>query len=143
MKLTRFGSIPGIGTFGQLDIGTYKFFTVEREWLNNTPSKSCVPSGEYDLEVHNSNKYPDTYCILGDTVSHYASDKKRSVCLFHAANYPTDVKGCIGLGKTLTYINGQLGVTHSKDSMEIFRRHMIENGERERLIITDKVISYV
>jgi len=143
MKLTRFGAIPGIGTFGQLDIGVYKFFTVEREWADNKPFVSCIPAGEYELEEHSSTQYPNTYALIGETVSHYSSDKARSVCLFHAANWPDEVQGCIGIGKILTYINGNLGVTNSKESMEIFRFYMSEHKDQERLIITDKVINYV
>lgn len=122
MILIRDGSLPGIGTFGTLVLGSKTFCTVEREWLNNEKYISCVPAGYYTLEVHNSLKYPDTLALVGATVSHYPGDKKRYACLFHQANYPEDVSGCVGLGDSLTYINGMLGVTNSANAMREFKR---------------------
>ena len=51
MILTRFTSTDH-GTFGKLYVGDKTFFTVEKPWLNNTPFKSCIPSGEYKLIPH-------------------------------------------------------------------------------------------
>ncbi len=135
MLLTRYGSIPRIGSFGQLHLGIYKFAAIEREWLGNKPNVSCVPAGKYDLVPHDSPKYRHTFALVGDTVAHYKEDgKPRSVCLFHAANWPHELSGCIALGREITHVNGSLGVTHSNATMELFLRFMADNPD-EKLII--------
>ena len=40
--LKRYGSTP-YGTFGELNIRGKVFYTVERQWLDNVRSISCVP----------------------------------------------------------------------------------------------------
>jgi len=126
MILTRYGSIPDIGTFGVLQIGVRKFYTVERPWNNNIPFTSCVPSGAYSLVEFDSPKYGLTYAMVGDTVSKYQSDLARYACLLHAANWPHQVEGCIGIGEKLMYISGKLGVTNSKNSMKTLLKLMKE-----------------
>lgn len=135
MKLTRYGSIDEIGTYGELDIGIVKYYTVEQPWRNNERFKSCVPSGAYSLLLHDSPKYGQTYALEGDTVSQFKSDKARYACLFHRGNWPEDVQGCIAIGDRLDFIHGRLGVTSSKSAMQLFLLYMGEYADREQLII--------
>jgi hypothetical protein len=135
MKLIRYGSLPDIGVFGELDMGIHKYKTVEQPWRGNKPFKSCVPAGEYILTPHKSDRYGSTWALIGETVSQYQSEKQRYACLFHPANWAKDVQGCIGIGRELMYINGLLGVNDSRNSIHEFHRYMLENHERERLII--------
>jgi hypothetical protein len=135
MILTRFISTD-YGTFGKLYVGDKSFYTVEKPWANNTPYESCIPSGEYTLEPHNSLKYGDALFIVGNGVEYQDSDTaKRFACLIHVANYEADVVGCIGLGdKYLGHM-----VTNSKKAIKEFyelcdpqKEHklIIEWGER-------------
>jgi len=69
-KILRYGSIPTMGTFGELKLWNdmelvFTAYTVERPWLNNTPFKSCIPAGNYILEMHASEKYPGCYAMVG------------------------------------------------------------------------------
>jgi len=46
IELIRYGSIPGKGTFGEIHIDGLRFFTVEREWLDNKKERDAwVGSG--------------------------------------------------------------------------------------------------
>lgn len=121
------------GTFGVLTVGDKSFFTVEKPWDNNTPYKSCVPSGEYTLVPHGVyGKDGQVLCMIGEGVTHYETpESKRFACLIHTANYESDVVGCIGLGK------GYLGnmVTSSRTSIKEFY-DMVSPKEKHNLIIT-------
>lgn len=109
-----------VGRFGTLEIDNHVFFTVEKPWKDNTPFKSCVPTGEYALVPHGEyGKDGDVLALVGETVSHYEDPNfKRYACLIHTANYPKDVVGCIGLGDGY---NPALGmVTNSRKSISKF-----------------------
>lgn len=113
--LRRFRSDKG-GTFGTLEVEGVMFFTVERPWEDNLPFVSCIPEGDYTLAPHNSKKYGDVLCLVGDGVTQNKEpDSKRYACLIHTANYPYDVEGCIGLGDN--YIADKNMVTNSRQSI--------------------------
>ncbi len=131
------------GTFGILTVADeqlvvvdgFVLFSVEKPWDNNTPYKSCIPSGEYTLEPHgNYKKDGDVLCMINNEkgVTHYKTpESKRFACLIHTANYERDVVGCIGLGK------GYLGnmVTSSRNSIKEFYA-MVDPKEKHNLTIT-------
>ena len=108
-----------MGTFGELTLfndvdANFKCYTVERPWLNNQSMISCVPSGIYILEKHASKKYSDTFALVGGTVSHFTEEgKARSCCLIHSANHYESVNGCIGLGESLGFVQGNWAVLNS------------------------------
>ncbi|MDH5327769.1 MAG: DUF5675 family protein [Gammaproteobacteria bacterium] len=135
LTLERYGSLPGIGTFGELHVAGRRFKTAEREWCDNMPFVSCIPVGGYILQPYNSPKYGRTLAMVNPEhdVYMFERDRKESTdrfaCLIHAANYPDQVQGCIAIGRELTYINGKLGVTSSKASMETFRSLVVDGGE--------------
>jgi hypothetical protein len=130
IKLTRYGSLPNIGTFGKLDIGVHTYYTVERPWANNEPFVSCIPAGEYVLVPHQSDKFGGTYALIGETVSQFPDpNHKRYACLIHAANWPEEVQGCIGVGRSLQYINGKLGVTDSRNTVAELKRYLSINTD--------------
>lgn len=119
LQLDRYGSLPGIGTFGELTVGDILFKTVEREWLDNKGFVSCVPNGLYSLSPHHSQKKGDCFILENHQLNVYKFDTThRYAILIHIANFPNEVQGCIGIGKQLTYINGELGVTHSAASLQ-------------------------
>ena len=92
-------------TLGSLfnDEGTFHSFALERAWENNRPSKSCVPAGEYELVPHKSPRHGQTWALAGRTVSHLPSPlHERNLILFHAANWASQLAGCIAPGYTAT-----------------------------------------
>ena len=121
INLERF-CYSDIGTFGKLTYNEFSCFTVERPWKNNIPFVSCIPDGSYKVKWHNSPKFGTTLAVYGGSVSiqkQYEYD--RYAILFHAGNWPTDFEGCIGVGRSLRCINGELGVTSSRDTLnELF-----------------------
>ncbi len=94
LKITRHpsGSKSTLG-FLNLECDTsFLLYTLELPWKNNEQRVSCIPCGLYDLEFRNSPKYGD-HILVKDVPG-------RSYILFHVANYPKDIKGCIGTGLT-------------------------------------------
>lgn len=110
LHLERFAYTP-IGTLGRLFVGDSTLFTVERPWLGNKPFSSCIPPGHYQCQRYSSPKYPDTWEIVGVP--------ERSLILFHVANFPHEVQGCIGLGTSM--MGERVAVAHSGDAVEKFR----------------------
>lgn len=129
IRLYRYGSIPGQGTFGQLVVQDWSCVTVERPWQNNEPDTSCIPPGRYQLEPHSSTAHPDTWALVNHElgVYHYADPQaKRFAILIHPANYMQDVQGCIGPGKSFAANGGRWMVTHSRSTMGELRRKIVE-----------------
>ncbi len=121
MIIERFAYSP-MGTFGRLTIGDFQCFTVERPWLDNQASVSCVPEGDYILEPHSTDQYPDTYALVGETVSHYPEVRKaRSAILFHSGNTMADLKGCIAPGLRLGWVADRWAVLDSRAAMKQLR----------------------
>lgn len=123
ITLTRYGSIPGKGTFGELYVDGMKFPAVEREWLDNKSSVSCIPDGKYKLVPHSSTQshIGETWALVNEDegIYHYANDKAiRYGILIHIANWQKDLEGCIGLGRNF---GGSWNVTNSRHAMEYFR----------------------
>ena len=84
------------GRYSILSDGLDTWWVMEREWLLNRRSESCVPRDEYTLEKHSSAKYPDTWAIIGSGVSHYSTEGvPRFACVMHSAVYPLDLEGCL------------------------------------------------
>ena len=132
ITLKRFISTD-YGTFGVLTFDDKKYFTVEKPWVNNTKEVSCIPSGDYVLEPHESDKYGNVLCMVNDgkKVTHFKNaDSKRFACLIHAANYERDVIGCIGLGEK--YLGHM--VTNSRKSIKEFYK-LVDPTETHALII--------
>ena len=87
------------GTFGVLNIGDFKCFTLELPDYNNRPSISCIPEGEYQVSLRYSPSFKKTLYNVKNV-------PKRSYILIHGANFAGDKKkglqthleGCIALG---------------------------------------------
>lgn len=96
LTLVRFAYAP-FGTYGRLmvpDCDTV-FWTVGPPWLANMPEKSCIPEGTYgvvkDLFVKDAGSEGyDAFRICGVP--------GRSRIFIHIANWPRQLKGCIGIG---------------------------------------------
>jgi hypothetical protein len=80
------------GTLGRLYIdGDYACRTLERPWLNNQQSVSCIPAGTYrgaiQYSPHFQRELPELLDVPG-----------RSQILLHVGNSPSDSQGCILVG---------------------------------------------
>ena len=104
------------GTFGQLIRNGHQIaVTCELPWNDNIPRTSCIPKGVY-------------LCVLGVSPSKnkqvdYQVYKVqevpgRSNILIHIANWPSELLGCIGVGRNITELNGKPAIDHSTDTMK-------------------------
>ncbi len=112
------------GTEGILLVGDFNCKTLELPWRENARQISCIPPGEYDVELRLSNKYGRVYWVR-----HVPN---RTYILIHSGNYAGDkqkgfkshVMGCILLGKNHGYLAGQRAVLNSRLTVRQFMREM-------------------
>jgi len=133
--LNRFESTDQgtIGIWACPEFG-YSCFCMELPWRDNTPSLSCIPPGEYTVQIRWSRKYKWHY--------HITNVDGRSWILVHSGNYAGDIKkgykthsqGCLLLGKSLGYLNGQRAVLNSRIKVREFFNLM--NQETFKLFIS-------
>ncbi len=111
IHLERFAYTPS-GVLGRLRIGDTTLYTVERPWKGNKPFESCIPQGHYRCNPYSSVKYPNTFEV--------ADVPERSKILFHVANFPHEVQGCVGLGISL--MGDKVAVSQSRKAVEKFKQ---------------------
>ncbi len=109
--------------------------TIERPWLNNKKSISCIPEGIYALSPYNSTKYTDCFILecqdLGVGVS---ENMQRTYILIHPGNFPHDIQGCIAPGLELH--PSTWGVMHSRIAMDKLR-NLIKSERISQIQIGD------
>ena len=127
LRLHRF-CLAEMGTFGVMRVGGEKFYTVERPWLDNQPFDSCIPEGVWPLR--RSHFHRGGYETFAVTVP------GRTHILFHIANVPEDVHGCIGIGTGLWHINGRWGVRESREGFYRWMSRVNTAGEPAYLWVT-------
>jgi len=117
LTIKRFCYAP-FGVYGMLSLpGGQRLYTVEKPWLGNRPGESCIPTGIYDCA-------PRYYYGGGYDAIEVLDVPNRSHILFHIANVPADVKGCIGVGVDTGWVKGQWAVTSSQNAFAEFMRQM-------------------
>ena len=94
--------------------GEFICYSLERPWLNNKPFESCVPEGDYELKYHRYKGKLDTFALVGETVSHFPSNKQRNLILIHPANKVHELQGCIATG--MTKLSGEGRMVKSLDA---------------------------
>lgn len=110
--------------------------TLELPWRDNRPSLSCIPRGEYDVQLYASPRFGKAY-----QVQHVPG---RSYILFHAGNLAGDVErgfrthseGCILLGKHFGTLAGQQAVLASRPAVREFMERL--DGQPFRLLVEDE-----
>ena len=116
--LRRFAYLES-GTLGRLTIGNWGCFTIERPWKDNQPNVSCIPEGVYACQPFSGERFKVVIQIMD--VPH------RSYILFHVANFPHDIEGCIGVGDRFVSDALEPAVYNSKKTMaqlmDIFNGH--------------------
>lgn len=109
------------GTFGELTnatTGEHICYTVECPWFNNTPNQSCVTPGRYEVEAHVSPRFGACLIISAPTLGVTKQGPSlRTHCLFHAANYASQLQGCIAPGKAFGVVDGNWAVLNSQDAL--------------------------
>lgn len=80
-------------TIGKLFIDDVYFSdTLELPWKDNEPMVSCIPPGTYPVKMLYSPSFKRA-------LPHILDVPGRSSILIHPANWPSDLKGCVGVGK--------------------------------------------
>lgn len=102
------------GTFGKFVCNSKLLYTVERPWLLNQHDVSCIPEGEFDCK-------PEFFHKDGYPAVEVLNVPNRQDILFHIANWPENVKGCIGVGKLLGVLSNKWAVL---DSTQAFKEFM-------------------
>lgn len=115
------------GTFGVLHIRNYndfskpyKFLTVERPWLDNKPSISCIPEGTYDIGLRESGIVSRTTQGMHKKGYEIQNVPNRTYIMFHIANTMDDLEGCVGLGLAPAFIKGRWAVSSSRLAFDRF-----------------------
>jgi hypothetical protein len=110
MEIIRFKRSDEV-TLGRLLHEGLSLYTVERPWFDNKAFVSCIPDGNYRIKRVDSPRF-------GKNMWEVAEVPNRTHILLHTANYPHNVKGCIGLGKGV--YTDMSGVTSSKKAITDF-----------------------
>jgi hypothetical protein len=85
--------------------------TLELPWKDNRTGISCIEDGEYTAVKHTSPKLGASLWLQ--------NVRGRTEILVHKVNYVRDLRGCIGVGDSLTDIDkdGLKDTTNSKKTM--------------------------
>ena len=85
-------------TIGRLNYGEFQCWTLELPWRDNRRNVSCVPVGTYNARKYDSPKHGNV--ILLDDVP------ERTWIEIHAAKYVSQLLGCIAVGESFKFIDG-------------------------------------
>lgn len=138
LRLDRIGWIAGNsiecpeGTYGRLIFpdGT-EFYTCENPWKGNQPFVSCIPTGVYYLEQRYS---PVVQRTSGGEFAEgweVTDVLNRDYIMLHVGNFPSDVEGCIAIGRSLKVMQNKqgrwcLGVSDSRNAFRELMEKMDE-----------------
>lgn len=115
LTLTRFAYTP-FGVFGEIYVDGQQLFTVERPWLDNRRSVSCIPAGIYSCR-------PRRYAKGGYDAVEVCSVPDRTHILFHRGNRAHDSAGCILVTSRLGCLDGIWAGLASKQAFALFMEH--------------------
>ena len=100
-------------TLGRLTYKEFQCFTLELPWLDNQTNISCIPAaGAYKGEKYKSNANGDCIAIINVV--------DRTHIQIHSANYTRQIKGCIAVGESIKFLDGDTipDVTNSKNTLK-------------------------
>lgn len=145
LRMSRFNYGPDLpskvaGTFSRLILpSSRQLFTVERSWLGNKPFVSCIPPGVYTLRKRFSRVVKDTTNGEFTRGWEVTNVPGRSYIMWHPANWPHNLEGCIGPGLDYGLLADAQGTYRLavKSSLDAFRVFMgeLEGEDEHRLII--------
>lgn len=98
-----------VGEFGMMLLdGGRVCFTCEQPWNENKNNTSCIPEGDYELRAFNSPAHGHTFVFHNPALDVYATPRLiptgrpgRSLCEIHVANWPYQLRGCVGVGQRI------------------------------------------
>ena len=129
LTLERF-SFSDDGTYGYLKLPDGSVLaTVERPWLSNARSVSCIPSGTYEC-------VPRTYHRGGYLAIEITNVPDRTHILFHVANFVHEVKGCVGVNTEFGWSKGLMCGRNSQRGFDILMEQL--GGKNFRLKIINR-----
>lgn len=97
LTLTR-TSYVSQATCGELELNGETLYSIEQPWRDNEKGRSCVPEGTYDLVPYRSPKHGATWYLRNHALGVGDIGENRSYCELHAANWATQLEGCVALG---------------------------------------------
>lgn len=115
LSIERFAYTP-MGVFGRCYIAGQELFTVERPWLNNERSISCIPEGRYTCS-------PRFYNKGGYDAIEITQVPGRTNVLLHKGNTMHDLAGCIAITAKLGCVEGIWGGVNSREAFRILMDH--------------------
>ncbi|QCQ59210.1 hypothetical protein HOV44_gp132 [Rheinheimera phage Barba5S] len=118
-------------TSGVLMCNGLSLKTLECPWKNNQPMISCIPEGHYVMSPWNSPKFGKCYIIDGMTVG--KTSGVRTHCLFHPANWVSQLNGCVALG---TSWSGDMLLNSKQACNQLF--NLLDWKEAKLVITEDK-----
>ena len=98
------------GTLGRLTAGGLSLWTIELPWRGNERNESCIPPGVYTTIKHDSPNHGSTLWLQ--------EVPERSEILIHAANYPSQLDGCIAPGLRPGITSDELAVWDSRAALD-------------------------
>ena len=129
LQLFRIAQSP-VATYGVLLYEGIPFaLTLERPWLFNRKSESCIPVGTYKVIRVQSPKHGNTFQVQNVT--------GRDGINFHKGNLEGDTEGCILVGEQFEPINGKPGIAASTAGFAQFL-DLLKDLNEFVLEITDK-----
>lgn len=121
--LTRF-CWSDLGVFGQIMVDGQRLYTVERPWLDNRPSVSCIPIGKYQCR-------PRRYMRGGYDAVEVCDVPGRTHILWHKGNTMHDLAGCIAVTSRLGTLRGIWAGLDSAAAFALFMAHYNREFELE------------
>jgi hypothetical protein len=106
--------------------------SLERGWRHNRRGVSCVPKGEYEIVLEYSPRFRMMLWELKGVPD-------RSEIKIHAANYWSQLNGCIGVGLKTGLINDDNYRDVLNSKLALKRLHLAMGGAaRGKIIITSE-----
>jgi hypothetical protein len=117
------------GTFGEYLLNGVRYYTVERPWLDNAPSVSCIPQGTYICK--NRKFHRGGYDAIEIT-----NVPGRSHILFHKANLPMELAGCVAPTSTLGVYKKQWAGLNSSHAFRMLMKYAQDVNEDSPFVPT-------
>lgn len=84
--------------------------TIERPWLDNQQSISCIPAGIYNVIPFHSPSKGDVFLLQ--------NVPDRTMIEIHVANWASELEGCIAVGLDFTINAGKPAMINSKAALD-------------------------
>ena len=118
------------GTFGVILHKDIPFaLTLERQWLDNRTSISCIPAGNYKCKRTNSPKFGGTFEVT--------NVPGRTHILFHKGNIDDDSHGCILIGEQFEHLGDSPAILASKKGFGEFMKILMAQIDFRLIVVDD------